>query len=191
MKIIGGEFSGRVIHSPKGKNTRPTSSRVKESLFNFLIHGFGVDFEGMDVLDIFAGSGSLGIEALSRGARFCNFIDIESQSILAINNNIKSLKLEKKSNVRRSDVIKIDRHVMKDQRPVDIVFSDPPYKDSFKTKIAIEDFAKKGWISKKAIIISESSSRDEVDNISGFEISKKKIVGDTQLCVYVSKKVDA
>lgn len=191
MKIIGGEFSGRVIHSPKGKNTRPTSSRVKESLFNFLIHGFGIDFEGMDILDIFAGSGSLGIEALSRGARFCNFIDIESQSILAIKNNIKSLGLEIKSNVRRSDVVKVDMHVMKDQRPVDLVFSDPPYKDSFKTKIAIEDFSKKGWISEKAIIIAESSSRDEIDNILGFEISKKKIVGDTQLCVYVSKKVDA
>ena len=145
----------------------------------------------MDILDIFAGSGSLGIEALSRGARFCNFIDIESQSILAIKNNIKSLGLEIKSNVRRSDVVKVDMHVMKDQRPVDLVFSDPPYKDSFKTKIAIEDFSKKGWISEKAIIIAESSSRDEIDNILGFEISKKKIVGDTQLCVYVSKKVDA
>ena len=145
----------------------------------------------MDILDIFAGSGSLGIEALSRGARFCNFIDIESQSILAIKNNIKSLGLEIKSNVRRSDVVKVDRHVMKDQRPVDLVFSDPPYKDSFKKKIAIEDFSKKGWISEKAIIIAESSSRDEIDNILGFEISKKKIVGDTQLCVYVSKKVDA
>jgi 16S rRNA (guanine966-N2)-methyltransferase len=177
MKIIGGEFSGRVIHSPKGKNTRPTSSRVKESLFNFLIHGFSVDFDG--------------IEALSRGARFCNFIDIESQAILAINNNIKSLKLETKSNVRRSDVVNIDRRVMKDQRPVDLIFSDPPYKDSFKTKIAIEDFSKKGWISQKAIIIAESSTRDEVENISGFEISKKKNVGDTQLCIYVSKKVDA
>ena len=85
MKIIGGEFSGRVIHSPKGKNTRPTSSRVKESLFNFLIHGFGIDFEGMDILDIFAGSGSLGIEALSRGARFCNFIDIESGESIKLN----------------------------------------------------------------------------------------------------------
>ena len=191
MKIIGGEFSGRVIHSPKGKNTRPTSSRVKESLFNFLINGFGIDFEGMDILDIFAGSGSLGIEALSRGARFCNFIDIESQSILAIKINIKSLGLETTSNVRRSDVVKVDRHVMKDQRQVDLVFSDPPYKASFKTKIAIEDFSKKGWISEKAIIIAESSSRDEIDNILGFEISKKKIVGDTQLCVYVSKKVDA
>ena len=128
---------------------------------------------------------------MSIGARFCNFIDIESQSILAIKNNIKSLGLEIKSNVRRSDVVKVDRHVMKDQRPVDLVFSDPPYKDSFKTKIAIEDFSKKGWISEKAIIIAESSSRDEIDNILGFEISKKKIVGDTQLCVYVSKKVDA
>ena len=173
MKIIGGEFSGRVIHSPKGKNTRPTSSRVKESLFNFLIHGFGIDFEGMDILDIFAGSGSLGIEALSRGARFCNFIDIESQSILAIKNNIKSLGLEIKSNVRRSDVVKVDRHVMKDQRPVDLVFSDPPYKDSFKTKIAIEDFSKKGWISEKAIIIAESSSRDEIDNILGLNCIKE------------------
>ena len=66
MKIIGGEFSGRVISSPKGKNTRPTGARVKESLFNFLTHGFDIDFRGLNVLDIFAGSGSLGIEALSR-----------------------------------------------------------------------------------------------------------------------------
>ena len=190
MKIIGGEFSGRVIHSPKGKNTRPTGARVKESLFNFLIHGFSVDFEGMIVLDIFSGSGSLGIEALSRGASFCNFVDIESQAILTINNNIKSLKLEKRSNVKRSDVINIDKHVMENQSPVDLIFSDPPYKDSFKTKIAIEDFLKKGWINEKAILIAESSSRDEADNIFGFEIAKKKIVGDTQLCVYVSKKVD-
>ena len=191
MKIIGGEFSGRVISSPKGKNTRPTGARVKESLFNFLPHGFDIDFRGLNVLDIFAGSGSLGIEALSRGAKFCNFIDIESQAILSINNNIKSLNLEKRSNVRRSDVTKIDKYVMNDQNPVDLIFSDPPYKDSFKTKIAIEDFSKKGWINKKAIIIAESSTRDEVENIEGFEIAKKKNVGDTQLCIYSSKKVDA
>ena len=191
MKIIGGEFSGRVISSPKGKNTRPTGARVKESLFNFLTHGFDIDFRGLNVLDIFAGSGSLGIEALSRGAKFCNFIDIESQAILSINNNIKSLNLEKRSNVRRSDVTKIDKYVMNDQNPVDLIFSDPPYKDSFKTKIAIEDFSKKGWINKKAIIIAESSTRDEVENIEGFEIAKKKNVGDTQLCIYSSKKVDA
>ena len=144
----------------------------------------------MTVLDIFSGSGSLGIEALSRGASFCNFVDIESQAILTINNNIKSLKLEKRSNVKRSDVINIDKHVMENQSPVDLIFSDPPYKDSFKTKIAIEDFLKKGWINEKAILIAESSSRDEAENIFGFEIAKKKIVGDTQLCVYVSKKVD-
>lgn len=191
MKIIGGEFSGRVISSPKGKNTRPTGARVKESLFNFLTHGFDIDFRGLNVLDIFAGSGSLGIEALSRGAKFCNFIDIESQAILSISNNIKSLNLEKRSNVRRSDVTKIDKYVMNDQNPVDLIFSDPPYKDSFKTKIAIEDFSKKGWINKKAIIIAESSTRDEVENIEGFEIAKKKNVGDTQLCIYSSKKVDA
>jgi|TARA_B110000438_G_C15813122_1_gene650649 16S rRNA (guanine966-N2)-methyltransferase len=188
MKIIGGEFSGRVISSPKGKNTRPTGARVKESLFNFLTHGFDIDFRGLNVLDIFAGSGSLGIEALSRGAKFCNFIDIESQAILSISNNIKSLNLEKRSNVRRSDVTKIDKYVMNDQNPVDLIFSDPPYKDSFKTKIAIEDFSKKGWINKKAIIIAESSTRDEVENIEGFEIAKKKNVGDTQLCIYSSKK---
>jgi 16S rRNA G966 N2-methylase RsmD len=90
--------------------------------------------------------------------------------------------------VRRSDVTKIDKYVMNDQKPVDLIFSDPPYKDSFKTKIAIEDFSKKGWINKKAIIIAESSSRDEVENIEGFEIAKKKNVGDTQLCIYSSKK---
>jgi len=190
MKIIGGTFSGRVIHSPKGKNTRPTSSRVKESLFNFLAHGAGIDFNGLHILDIFAGSGSLGIEALSRGARFCNFIDIESQAISTIESNIRSLNLEEKSNVRRSDVSKVDQYIMKGQKPVDLIFSDPPYKDSFKTKVAIEDFANRGWINNGATLIAESSSRDEVELISGFEITKKKIVGDTQLCIYVSKTVD-
>ena len=163
------ENSREELFIPQKEKTQGQQvQELKSRFLIFLFMVFGIDFEGMDILDIFAGSGSLGIEALSRGARFCNFIDIESQSILAIKNNIKSLGLETKSNVRRSDVVKVDRHVMKDQRPVDLVFSDPPYKDSFKTKIAIEDFSKKGWISEKAIIIAESSSRDEIDNIFRF-----------------------
>ena len=79
---------------------------------------------------------------------------------------------------------------MKGQKSVDLIFSDPPYKDSFKTKVAIEDFANRGWINNGATLIAESSSRDEVELISGFEIAKKKIAGDTQLCIYVSKTVD-
>ena len=78
MKIIAGNLSGRLIKSPKGNKTRPTKSRAKESLFNFLIHGLNFNFQNTQVLDLFAGSGSLGIESLSRGSEFCSFIDNDS-----------------------------------------------------------------------------------------------------------------
>ena len=80
MKIISGNLSGRLIKSPKGRLTRPTSARAKESLFNFLVHGLRFNFDQVHVLDLFAGSGSLGIEALSRGAKFCSFIEHFFQS---------------------------------------------------------------------------------------------------------------
>ena len=181
MKIISGNLSGRVIKSPKGRVTRPTSARAKESLFNFLVHGLKFNFDQMHVLDLFAGSGSLGIEALSRGAKFCSFIDNDMNSITTIKNNLKYLDLEKKSFVKKYDAMKIN---FKFKSSLDLIFSDPPYKNFSQTKIAIERINKKKLINDNGIIVTELSSKYEADTIEGFIINDKKNIGDTQFCIY-------
>tara|TARA_B100001057_G_scaffold392492_1_gene401078 strand:- start:730 stop:1284 length:555 start_codon:yes stop_codon:yes gene_type:complete len=181
MKIISGYLSGRLIKSPKGRATRPTSARAKESLFNFLAHGLKFNFDQTQVLDLFAGSGSLGIESLSRGAKFCSFIDNDTSSIITIRDNLKNLNLEKKSFVKKCDATNIN---FKFKKPFDLIFSDPPYKNFSKTKIAIEKINKKKLINKKGIIITELSSKDNIELIEGFEVNKKKTIGDTQFCIY-------
>lgn len=181
MKIIAGNLSGRLIKSPKGNKTRPTKSRAKESLFNFLIHGLNFNFQNTQVLDLFAGSGSLGIESLSRGSEFCSFIDNDSVSIRVISDNLKSLNLEKKSFVKKGDATKVNFNFKK---PLDLIFSDPPYKDFYKTKIALEKLLQKDVINKNAIVITESLAKDQTQIIDGFFLNKKKIIGDTQFCIY-------
>ena len=181
MKIISGNLSGRVIKSPKGRATRPTSARAKESLFNFLVHGLKFNFDQMHVLDLFAGSGSLGIEALSRGAKFCSFIDNDMNSITTIKNNLEYLGLEKKSFVKKYDATKIN---FKFKSSLDLIFSDPPYKNFSQTKIAIERINKKKLINDNGIIVTELSAKYEADTIEGFIINDKKNIGDTQFCIY-------
>jgi len=181
MKIISGNLSGRLIKLPKGRATRPTSARAKESLFNFLTHGLKFNFDQTQVLDLFAGSGSLGIETLSRGAKFCSFIDNDTNSVITIKENLKNLNLEKQSFVKKCDATNIN---FKFKNPFDLIFSDPPYKNFSKTKIAIEKINKKKLINKKGIIITELSSKDNIEMIEGFEVNKKKIIGDTQFCIY-------
>ena len=149
MKIISGSLSGRRIKSPKGKITRPTSSRAKESLFNFLTHGLNLNFNQSQVLDLFAGSGALGIESLSRGAEFCSFVDNEINSIIAIRENLANLGLERQAYVKKCDATKIN-----------FKFND------------------------KGIVVTELSSKDEIEAIEGFNLREKKIIGDTQFCIY-------
>ena len=181
MKIISGNLSGRLIKSPKGRLTRPTSARAKESLFNFLVHGLRFNFDQVHVLDLFAGSGSLGIEALSRGAKFCSFIDNDVNSITTIKDNLRCLSLEKQAFVKKYDATKIN---FKFKSSLDLIFSDPPYKNFSQTKLAIERMNKKKLINDNGIIVTELSSKDETEAIEGFIINDKKIIGDTQFCIY-------
>ena len=181
MKIISGNLSGRLIKLPKGRATRPTSARAKESLFNFLAHGLKFNFDQTQVLDLFAGSGSLGIETLSRGAKFCSFIDNDTNSVITIKENLKNLNLEKRSFVKKCDATNIN---FKFKKPLDLIFSDPPYKNFSKTKIAIEKINRKKLINKKGIIVTELSSKDSIEMIDGFVVNKKKTIGNTQFCIY-------
>lgn len=124
MRIVAGIHRGRSIEAPPGSATRPTTDRVREALFSSLLSQ-GVELEGATVLDGFAGSGALGLEALSRGARKAIFFDTDSKAVQAIEHNIGSLGLEGKAILQRRDVM--NASFPGDTRPFDVIFLDPPY----------------------------------------------------------------
>jgi len=123
MRVIAGEFKGRQIGAVKGDDTRPTTDKVKESMFNML----GQFFDGGRALDLFAGSGNLGIEALSRGVDSTIFIDHNFSAIKVIKENIAQLKLQERTEVYRNDAFKALNVLGKKECKFDLIFLDPPY----------------------------------------------------------------
>jgi 16S rRNA (guanine966-N2)-methyltransferase len=120
MRVVAGELGGRRLVAPEGTSTRPTTDRVREAIFNSL--GSAGVLEGAVVADLFAGSGSIGIEALSRGVEMCIFVERDRRALWALEENLDSLDLEKRSKVLTSDANSIAGSL-----DVDIVFADPPY----------------------------------------------------------------
>lgn len=131
MRVIAGRFRGRVLGSPEGRTTRPITDRVKESLFNILGHRFGTlaDLPDVDALDLFAGSGSLGIEALSRGARSCLFVEHDRRSLRALKRNVESLRLGAAARVAGENAWTM-RVPPGGRGGFGLIFVDPPYRDS-------------------------------------------------------------
>jgi 16S rRNA (guanine(966)-N(2))-methyltransferase RsmD len=123
MRVVAGRFGGRPLVAPRGRAVRPTSDRVREAVFSIL--GAGV-LEGAWVLDLFAGSGALGIEALSRGASHAAFVDSSSAAVAAVRRNLDALGVE--AEVRRQDALAYLRTASRDARQYDLVFLDPPYR---------------------------------------------------------------
>jgi 16S rRNA (guanine966-N2)-methyltransferase len=121
VRIVAGRFGGRVLAAPRGRSTRPTSDRVREALFSIL-----GELDGARVLDLFAGSGALGIEALSRGAVDAVFVDSSAAAVAAVRRNLSALGIE--SEVRRQDALVYLRGASRDARLYDLVFLDPPYR---------------------------------------------------------------
>ncbi|HEY0194483.1 MAG TPA: 16S rRNA (guanine(966)-N(2))-methyltransferase RsmD [Kofleriaceae bacterium] len=135
MRIVGGSHSGRVLRAPAGAATRPTSEKVREALFNILGHQLG-SIEGDQVLDLFAGSGGLGIEALSRGAAHATFVDLGKPALLAVRGNLRELGLEGRASVVAGDAVAIAaRHVP--AAPWRLVFVDPPYKSDLAVRAVL------------------------------------------------------
>ena len=123
MRVIAGDFKGRKISAVKGNNTRPTTDKIKENVFNIM----GQFFDGGRVLDLFAGSGNLGIEALSRGMDHAIFIDMNFNAIKVIKENLSTLKLQDKTEVYRNDAFKALDVLAKKGSKFDMIFLDPPY----------------------------------------------------------------
>jgi 16S rRNA (guanine966-N2)-methyltransferase len=137
MRIIAGQWRGRKIAAPPGDATRPTADRVREALFSMLASRLG-SFEGLHVADLFAGSGALGLEALSRGAAHCTFVERESEAINALEKNIATLGAH--ADIRRGSA----EGLGKAARVCDLVILDPPYGSNLAAKI-LTNLAKQGW----------------------------------------------
>lgn len=177
MRIVGGKFKGRKIVAPKGKLTRPTSDQARESIFNMLNHAeysLPLD-EDARVIDIFAGSGALGIEAMSRGAGFCLFVETEPKARAAIRENVDTIGLGGISRLHRRDATKLRIEPSNLKGPFTHIFLDPPYHKSL-IRPVLRRLKDQGLIHDDAIIIYEMS-KDEEPNLNGYEILDERIWG--------------
>jgi 16S rRNA (guanine966-N2)-methyltransferase len=181
MRIVAGKFKAARIEAPKGLSTRPTADKVRQALFNVLEHGAPrVIFENARVLDLFAGSGALGLEALSRGARFCLFVEESAEARATIRRNVEALRLTGVTKIWRRDATKLGAAGM--LVPFDLVFIDPPYGKGLGTS-ALQSTASGGWIRDGAIVILEERVDADIALPDRFEEIDTRIYGDTKIIV--------
>lgn len=172
MRVIAGKWRGRPLIAPKGDATRPTADRTREALFSMLISRVG-SFEGLAVADLFAGSGALGIEALSRGAASCLFVEQDRAAIDALRANLA--KLGGTGDVRALSVLSLGQA----PAPLDIVMMDPPY-GSGAGAVALDKLARLGWIGPASWISIETAFNEPV-TVAGFEIDAERTHGKARL----------
>jgi 16S rRNA (guanine966-N2)-methyltransferase len=168
MRIVGGTFKGRAIAAPPGRDTRPTGDRAREAVFNILAHApWSAGLEGRRVIDLFAGSGALGLEAMSRGASFALFVERDSAARGTIRDNIEALGLFGTTRIHRRDATDLGSKPAGLGEPFDLVFLDPPYAKGLGER-ALAKLGPGGWISADALIVYECGA-DETPDVSGFE----------------------
>lgn len=176
MKIIGGKFKSKQLVPPEGAQTRPTLNRIKENLFNILGHKFCVDFQESKVLDLFAGSGALGIECYSRGAPSVTFVDNDDAAIKAIQQNTKSFE-SKQINIKQESVLKF---LKKKGAPYDLVLMDPPYDKNIITP-SLTALYENNWVGENSVIIVEAAKGNTFECPSFFEILDTRTYAKTTL----------
>jgi 16S rRNA (guanine966-N2)-methyltransferase len=165
VRIVGGKFKGRSLVTPDGQNTRPTSDRAREAIFNILAHAeWAPNLEGVRVMDVFAGSGALGFEALSRGADFCLFVETDEAARGAIRDNVETFGLFGTTRVHRRDATQLGVRPGSQAEAFDLVFLDPPYRKGLGEK-ALEALVSGNWLSENAIIVFERAV-DEDDFVT-------------------------
>lgn len=184
MRVISGKARGKKLISLEGMNTRPTLDRVKEALFNII----QFDIVDKNILDLFAGSGAIGIEAISRGARSVTFCDNSKDAIRIINTNIKETRSSEQSTVLNKDYISALKYLAEKNEKFDIIYLDPPYKTDF-ANIAIKHIIDLNLLSKDGIIILETddTNKEEELNKQGIEIFDKRKYGRAIL-IFIRKE---
>lgn len=180
MRIVGGRFGGRPLASPKPGigAIRPTSDRLRESLFNVLAHAYDHAAEGARVLDLFAGTGAMAFEALSRGATFALLVDDGAEARGLIRENQMTLGLAGLSRIYRRDATKLGP--IGPMPPFDLVFCDPPYRKGLGEK-ALVSAREGGWLAEGALLVLEEAADAEVAAPESFELLEKREYGETQV----------
>ncbi|MDF2387388.1 16S rRNA (guanine(966)-N(2))-methyltransferase RsmD [Nostoc ellipsosporum NOK] len=173
MRIIAGEWRGRPLVAPKGDTTRPTADRTREALFSMLASRLG-SFEELAVADLFAGSGALGLEALSRGAASCLFVEQDRTALDALRANIARLGA-KAAEVRAGSVLSLGPA----RAPLDLILMDPPY-GTGAGSVALDKLGRLGWAG-PGTWISIETSRDEVPDVAGFVADVSRVHGKARL----------
>ncbi|NTZ42991.1 16S rRNA (guanine(966)-N(2))-methyltransferase RsmD [Altererythrobacter sp. SALINAS58] len=174
MRIIAGKWRGRNVAAPKGELTRPTADRMRETLFNMLNSRLGT-FEGLTVADMFAGSGALGLEALSRGASHCLFVEQDENALATIRTNVSSLGARLSCDVRAGSVLTLGPAKV----PHDLILLDPPY-ETGAGPVALERLLRLGWIGPATWIALETGAREDV-LLKSFTIEAERKVGKGKL----------
>ena len=174
MRIIAGEWRGRKLAAPKGDGTRPTADRARETLFAMLTSRLG-DFEGLQIADLFAGSGALGLEALSRGAAHCLFVEQDRAAVDVIRANITILGAQARSRVEVGSVMQLRAA----SAPLDLILVDPPYQ-SGAGEVALDRLLRLGWIGPQTWIAVETSFKEDVV-IKGLMLEAERRVGKGKL----------
>jgi 16S rRNA (guanine966-N2)-methyltransferase len=177
MRIVGGRLGGRTLAGPKSQAIRPTGDRLRESLFNILAHGHGDPVTGARVLDLFAGTGALGLEAMSRGARFALFIDDGAEARALLRQNVEALGLGGVTRIFRRDATKLGAaHPVE---PFSLAFLDPPYRRGLAER-ALGSLAAGGWLTPDALVVVEEAADAGFQTPDGFTATDRRRYDDTE-----------
>lgn len=174
MRIIAGDWRGRKLVAPPGDLTRPTADRTRETLFNMLASRVG-SFDGLSVVDLFAGSGALGLEALSRRAASCLFVEQDARAVEAIRKNIETLDARARSVVQQGSVLSLSPA----KTAHDVIFLDPPY-DTGAGHVALDRLARLGWIGSATWVALETGAKEE-GALRAFDIIAERKTGKAKI----------
>src|SRR6516165_1165476 len=184
MRVVGGRLKGRNLASPASRDIRPTADRLRESVFNILVHAYDDPIEGARVLDLFAGTGALGIEASSRGAKFTLFVDNGAEARALLRNNVEALGLGGVTKVYRRDAT--DLGPAHPVEPFSLVFLDPPYGKGLAEK-ALASLRDGGWLTSGALVVVEEAKAAQFAAPDGFKELERRVYDDTEF-VFLKKR---
>ena len=181
MRIVGGEFSGRPLAAPSSRDIRPTSDRLRQTLFDILAHAYGDAVSGARILDLFAGTGALGIEALSRGAAHALFVEEGVEARGLIRRNVEALGLTGRTRLFRRDATALGPAGT--VAPFDIAFADPPYGVGLGERAFASALAG-GWLNPEALCILEESLKSNILPVDRLHLLERREIGDSAILFF-------
>ena len=177
MRIVGGTLKGRTIRTPEGRETRPTSDRARESIFNILAHAdWAPPLDGARIIDAFAGSGALGFEAISRGGAFCLFVETEAAARGCIRDNVEAFQLFGNTRIHRRSATDLGPKPAGLGAPFDMVFMDPPYGLNL-VPPPLEQLLNGQWISADALVVAETGAYEPALVTPGWTLLDERTYG--------------